>query len=390
MNDRRFAARVAEIEPFRVMAVLEQARAMERAGRDIIHMEVGEPDFPTAGPIVEAGRAALAAGHTQYSPALGLPELRAAISQHYCQVHGVDIDSQRIIVTAGASGALLLAAALLVEPGSGVLLADPGYPCNRHFIRLFGGEPQAVAVDAAQRFQLLPTAAAQQWRPNSRGLLLATPSNPTGAVLNRDDLAGFVALSAAKNAFLLVDEIYQGLTCGIDAPSMLAFTDQAYVINSFSKYFGMTGWRLGWLVAPLEAVGMLEKLAQNLFIAPSTPAQHAALAAFTPQTTEILEAHRMEFQRRRDFLLPALRQAGLVIDREPEGAFYLYAAIDHLALASEDFCLRLLEEEGVAITPGTDFGHHRANNFVRLAYTADISRLEQAAARIARFIARLG
>lgn len=390
MSDRRFAARVAEIEPFRVMAVLEQARALEQAGRDIIHMEVGEPDFPTAAPIVEAGRAALAAGRTQYSPALGLPELRAAISDHYRRTQGLDIDPRRILITAGASGALLLAAALLVEPGSGVLLADPGYPCNRHFIRLFGGEPQAVAVAAAQRFQLLPALAQQQWRPNSRGLLLATPSNPTGTVLNRSDLRGFAELAVQREAFVLVDEIYQGLTYGSDAPSMLAFTDEAYVINSFSKYFGMTGWRLGWLVAPPTAVAPLEKLAQNLFIAPSTPAQHAALAAFSASTIELLEAQRGEFQRRRDLLLPALRQAGLVIEREPEGAFYLYAAIDHLGLDSETFCLRLLEEEGVAITPGTDFGQYRANDFVRVAYTADIDRLAQAAARIARFVARLG
>lgn len=380
--DQRFAARALAIEPFRVMAVLARAKALEAQGRDIVHLEVGEPDFSTARPIVAAGIAALEHGRTFYTQAAGLPELRTAISGWYRQQYGIDVAPERIVITPGASGALLLLAALLLEAGHGFLMADPGYPCNRHFLRLVEGEAQLVPVNAAERYQLNAAKAEQHWRANTRGVMVASPANPTGEILTRDELRDLAALCERKQAHLIVDEIYHGLTYGVDAPSVLEITDRAFVVNSFSKYFGMTGWRIGWLVAPLDAVPELEKLAQNFFISVSAPAQYAALAAFDADTQHICRERRDEFGRRRDYLLAQLRRLGFAIPHTPAGAFYLYAGIDALATDGEAFCLNLLEQHGVAITPGTDFGSHRASAHVRFAYTTEQARLEEAVSRI--------
>ncbi|MDB6061603.1 MAG: aminotransferase [Verrucomicrobiaceae bacterium] len=384
-----FAARVQDIEPFRVMAILARARALEAQGRDIVHLEVGEPDFVTARPIVDAGIAALDSGRTFYTQAAGLPELREAISNWYLQQHGVEVAPQRILITPGASGALLLVAALLMEAGHGLLMADPGYPCNRHFLRLVEGEAHLVAVDANDRYQLTAAKAEQHWRPNTCGVMVASPANPTGEILSREDLRNLAELCARKRSHLVVDEIYHGLTYGgVDAPSILEITDRAFVVNSFSKYFGMTGWRVGWLVAPEEAMPDLEKLAQNFFISVSAPAQYAALAAFSAQTQQICRARRDEFGQRRDFLLSNLRRLGFEIPHTPAGAFYLYADVKNLTPDSEEFCFEMLEQHGVAITPGTDFGHHRAREHVRFAYTTALPRLEEAVRRIEKFLQR--
>lgn len=380
--DHGFAARVHAIEPFRVMAVLARAKALEAQGRDIVHLEVGEPDFVTARPIVEAGMAALDKGRTFYTQAAGLPELREAISSWYRQQYGINVAPQRILITPGASGALLLVAALLLEAGHGFLMADPGYPCNRHFLRLVEGEAHLVPVDAAQRYQLTAAKAEQHWRTNTRGVMVASPANPTGEILTRDELRDLAALCERKRGHFIVDEIYHGLTYGVDAPSVLEITDRAFVVNSFSKYFGMTGWRIGWLVAPEEAVPELEKLAQNFFISVSAPAQYAALAAFSASTQQICRERRDEFGRRRDFLLAHLRRLGFEIPHTPDGAFYLYADVKNLTRDSEAFCFDMLEQHGVAITPGTDFGSHRAREHVRFAYTTEMSRLEEAVSRI--------
>jgi aspartate/methionine/tyrosine aminotransferase len=380
--DQRFAARALEIEPFRVMAVLARAKALEAQGRDIVHLEVGEPDFVTARPIVAAGMAALERGRTFYTEATGLPALREAISGWYLRQYGVSVAPQRIVITPGASGALLLVSALLLEAGHGLLMADPGYPCNRHFLRLVEGEAHQVPVEAADRYQLTATRAEQHWRENTRGVMVASPANPTGEILTRDELRELAALCERKRGHFIVDEIYHGLTYGADAPSVLEITDRAFVVNSFSKYFGMTGWRIGWLVAPEEAVPELEKLAQNFFISVSAPAQYAALAAFDADTQQICRERRDEFGRRRDFLLGHLRRLGFDIPHTPAGAFYLYADINNLAADSEAFCLNLLEQYGVAITPGTDFGTYRARQHVRFAYTTAMPRLEEAVRRI--------
>jgi aspartate/methionine/tyrosine aminotransferase len=379
-----YSARSRAIEPFHVMALLARANQLQAAGIDVIHLEIGEPDFTTAAPIVAAGQAALAAGHTRYTAARGIPALREAIAGFYAQRYRLSIDPERILITPGGSGALLLATSLLVDPGKHWLLADPGYPCNRHFLRLVEGAAQLVPVGPEVRYQLTAELVARHWDQDSVGALVASPANPTGTLLSGEELGGLSRALKERGGHLVVDEIYHGLTYGVDASSVLQVDDDAFVLNSFSKYFGMTGWRLGWLVAPQAAVADLEKLAQNLYISAPSMAQHAALACFEAPTLEILEQRRHEFARRRDFLLPALRELGFKIAVEPEGAFYLYADIGAFGGDAFAFCQHFLETEHVAFTPGLDFGRHLASQHVRFAYTQDLPRLQQAVERIAR------
>ena len=383
-----YSRRSHEIAPFHVMSLLARAQALEQAGHDVIHLEIGEPDFTTAEPVVRAGQAALAAGHTRYTAARGLPALRQAISGFYRSHYGLDIDPERILVTPGGSGALLLASSLLVDPGRHWLLADPGYPCNRHFLRLVEGGAQLVPVGPETAYQLTPSLVQQHWNADSVGALVASPANPTGTVLSADELAALSASLHARGGHLVVDEIYHGLTYGLDAASVLQVDDSAFVLNSFSKYFGMTGWRLGWLVAPPAAVPDLEKLAQNLYISASSIAQHAALACFSDEAMAIFEQRRQAFQQRRDFLLPALRELGFRIEVEPKGAFYLYADVSAFTDDAQAFCAHFLETEHVAFTPGLDFGFHRSNQHVRQAFPQEVPRLQEGVERIARGLKR--
>lgn len=376
------AHRLAHIQPFHVMALLARARELEAQGRDIVHMEIGEPDFDTPQPIIEAARRALSGGATHYSPALGWPELREAIARFYQWRYGVDVPARRVIVTPGGSGALLLALGALVNPGREVLMADPGYPCNRNFVRFVEGVPVGVPVDAATRFQLTPELIDRHWTPRTDVVMLASPSNPTGTLIAADALRDLIARVNARGAAVVVDEIYHGLVYSGAAPTALAYSDEVFVINSFSKYFNMTGWRLGWLIAPERFVPQLDKLAQNLFLAASTPAQHAALAAFDPATIAILERRREEFRQRRDFLIPELRALGFNVPVEPDGAFYIYADSSRLAEDSQALTTRMLEEVGVAFTPGIDFGAHSPQRHVRFAYTTSIERLREGVRRL--------
>ncbi len=380
------AARMAQIAPFHVMELMARAQALEAEGRSIIHLEVGEPDFATADPILEAAQRFLSGGHVHYTAALGLPQLREAISGFYQMRYGLDISPERIVVTAGASGALLLALGVLVNPGDEWLLPDPGYPCNRHFVRLLEGIPVSLPVAAGSNYQPTVEQLTRSWTAMTRGLLVASPANPTGTLIDPDTMATLANAVTVRGGTLLVDEIYHGLTYGVDAASALAISDDIFVINSFSKYFGMTGWRLGWLVAPQRYVREIEKLAQNLYIAPSTVAQHAALAAFGPETTTILESRRGEFCLRRDLLVPGLRSLGFGISTEPQGAFYVYA--DSAALAEDSFELaeQLLTKAGVAATPGLDFGSNAPKSHMRFAYTIDRSQIEEGLARMAKFL----
>ncbi len=380
------ASRAAGIAPFHVMDLLARARRLETQGRDVVHMEIGEPDFPTPAPIVEAGIAALRAGHTHYTAAAGLPTLRAAIADYYRSDYGVRVLPEQVIVTPGASGALQLAMAALLDPDDELLLSDPGYPCNRHVASLLGARAVAVAVGADTDYQPSVLALASRWTKRTRAVLLASPSNPTGSMLTAAQLSALAGFAHERGGRLIVDEIYHGLTYGQRAPTALAADARCYVINSFSKYFGMTGWRLGWLIAPEPEIPILDRLAQNLFLAASTPAQHAALAAFLPETRSLLEQRRAEFERRRDFLLPALRELGFVIARPPAGAFYLYADASAHTSDSLEFCLRVLDQAGVVITPGVDFGSHAAVTHVRLAYTTSMERLEEGVARLRRYL----
>lgn len=377
-----FAQRVRDIEPFRVMRVLARARELEAKGRDIVHLEIGEPDFPTAAPIIAAGQEALARGFTHYTPAAGLPALREAIARWYADVYGVEVAPSRILITPGASGALLLVTALLVERDRSLLMSDPGYPCNRHFLRLVEAFAQLVPVSADQRYQLTGALAEQYWQPSTAGALVASPANPTGEMYSRSALEQLSQVCQRRGGHLIVDEIYHGLTYEDRATSIVEISAAAFAINSFSKYFGMTGWRLGWLVAPEAAIPELEKLAQNLFIAASTPAQYAALAAFTPAARTVFEARREALRQRRDYLLAALRELGFAIPHTPAGAFYLYADASRFTDNSEQFCIDLLEQHGLALTPGNDFGQNRAQTHIRFAYTTGMARLEEAVRRL--------
>jgi aspartate/methionine/tyrosine aminotransferase len=375
-----------DIAPFHVMDVLARARALERAGRSIVHLEIGEPDFATPAPVIEAAARALRAGHTHYTPATGLPELRAAIAGFYRAREGIAIDPGRIVVTPGASGALQLILGTLLNPGDEVLMADPGYPCNRHFVRLCEGVAVGIPVEAATGYQLTAASIERHWTPRTRAVMLASPSNPTGTVVAADELQRIAELVAARGAALIVDEIYQGLIYDGAAATALRQPGTVFVLNSFSKYFCMTGWRVGWLIAPEHFVPAIDRLAQNIFLAASTPAQYAALACFDPMTIGILEERRQEFRARRDFLLPALRGLGFDIPLTPAGAFYLYADCSRHTADSYDFTLDLLDRAGVAITPGRDFGHHAPARHVRFAYTTGMDRLQLGIERLREYL----
>lgn len=408
----QFAQRTNAIQAFQVMELMEQARRLEARGVDVVHMEVGEPDFVSADPIRAAGQAAIADGHTGYTSALGLPDLRQAVADYYREHHAVEVAMQRVVITAGASGALMLLSALLLEAGDELLLADPGYPCNRYIPLFAGAVPRLLPVGPDTAYQLDAALARANWSAETRGMLVATPANPTGSVLSRDDLAQLVDLATAKQGWLLVDEIYQGL---VYPPELEALSPGAkhgavagdrvgtvlqlmtdpdvpvFVLNSFSKYFGMTGWRIGWMVVPEAAVTPLERLAQNFYIAPSTVGQHAALAALGAPAMAVHEQRRRAFCDRRNLLVAGLRELGFGVPLVPEGAFYVYAelpdALQNAGVDSPSFCGRLLEQHGVAATPGTDFGEHRAGAHVRFAYTADVARIEVALERIAAALA---
>jgi aspartate/methionine/tyrosine aminotransferase len=387
MDAVRLAARMASIAPFEVMEIQTLARKLEAEGRDVIHLEIGEPDFATPAPIVEAAKRALDEKPMFYTSALGIAPLREAISRFYRDRYRVEVAPERIVVTAGSSAALLLAFGVLLDPADEVLLADPSYPCNRHFVHALGGLPRLVPVDSLSRYQLTPDLAEEAWTPRTRIVMVASPSNPTGTMVEPGEVVALAELARERGGTLLVDEIYHGLTYGRDARTALEVGDDVFVINSFSKYFQMTGWRLGWLVAPAAYVREVEKLAQNLYISPSTLAQHAALAAFEPATIAILEERRRELQARRDFLVPALEKLGFRVPVVPEGAFYIYAECSRLTDDSFAFARQVLESAGVAFTPGKDFGFNAPERHIRIAYTQPIARLEEAVARLGAFLA---
>ena len=380
------AGRMQYIQPFHVMALLGKARELEAAGRSIIHMEIGEPDFVTPQPVIDAGIRALAEGHTHYTPAVGLAALRERIAGFYWDRYAVSVQPERIVVTPGASAALQLVMAALVNPGDKVLMADPGYPCNRNFVYLVNGEPVGIPVTADTGYQPSLEQVAAHWSQDTAALLVASPSNPTGTLLDAETLQSFHDFTRTRGGALVVDEIYHGLVYGESAPTALAVSEDLFVINSFSKYFGMTGWRLGWLVAPLAMVPEIDKLAQNLFLAAPTLSQHAALRAFDADNLEILESRREAFRERRDYLLPALRELGFDIPVTPAGAFYLYADCSRFTADSYAFSQRLLEEAGVAITPGTDFGTFRPERHVRFAYTTSLENLQEGVRRLRDYL----
>jgi aspartate/methionine/tyrosine aminotransferase len=385
-SSKRVASRAESIRPFYVMDLLARAKQLEAEGRSVIHLEVGEPDFATAKPVIDAGIKALRQLKTHYTPALGLPELRQLIADHYQRKFDLHIDANRIVVTPGASGALQLALSVLADPGDEVLLSDPGYPCNRNIAEVLGVTNNSIPVTAESNYQLTDADVRKHWRDKTKAAMVASPSNPTGTVIEQQQMKALIGSVGEAGGHLIVDEIYQGLVYDIDDYTALSFSDDIFVINSFSKYFGMTGWRLGWMVVPDEYVDAVDRIAQNIFLAPSTIAQHAALVAFETDTDEILQRRVGIFKERRDYLLPVLNEMGFKVPVIPQGAFYIYADCSAITDDSFKWVHDLLETEGVAVTPGIDFGDYEASTHVRFAYTRPVDELERAMCRITRFI----
>lgn len=380
------SSRIDDIQPFHVMELLARAKVLEAEGKDIIHMEIGEPDFPTPQPIVDAAIKAISKGDVHYTPALGLPELREAIAEFYQTRYNLKVSSKRVVVTPGASGALMLALGAVMKEGEEVLLADPGYPCNKNFVRFLSGKVRSISVDASTGYQLSLNHLKENWTDKTKVVMVASPSNPTGTLLSQSELSEMANFIKEKSAYFIVDEIYHGLVYDEEIDTALNIDNNIIVINSFSKYFNMTGWRLGWVIAPENLIDKMDKLAQNIFLAAPTPAQYAALAAFKPETIKILESHKNEFKKRRDFLLPKLKELGFKINIAPQGAFYIYANCEAFTKDSYQFAYDLLENIGVAVTPGKDFGDNKASGFVRFAYTTSIARLEEGVERLRTYL----
>ena len=384
--ENNLASRLLNIAPFHVMELAKMAAELEQQGRHIIHMGIGEPDFTAPQGVIDAAVKAMNDGRLQYTSALGIPALREAIAQHYQNTYGLTIPVGRIIVTAGASAALLLACAALVEPGAEVLMPDPCYPCNRHFVAAFEGKATLINCGPEERFQLTDELVRKYWTAESKGVLLASPSNPTGTSIESSELSKIIATVKNKQGFTIVDEIYQGLSYDTAPFSALSLDDDVVVINSFSKYFNMTGWRLGWLVVPERIVPQFEKLAQNLFICPSSVAQYAALACFSDEAMKIYEQRKAEFKRRRDFIVPALRELGFDVPVTPDGAFYVYADCSRWSDDADKFSRDLLTQAGVVIVPGLDFGPFTARQYVRISYATSMENLKEAVNRIGKFL----
>ena len=378
--------RMKEIHPFYVMSLLSRAGELEREGRDIIHLEIGEPDFDSPPVVIEAGMRSLNSGAIKYTAAAGLPELRSAIADYYKNHYKLNISAERIFITPGASGGLLLALGVLLNAGDQVLMADPSYPCYRNMVRLFEAEPKLISSGPEEDYQLNVDMIQRHWEPDSRIVLLASPSNPTGTIISSENLQKIAALVNSLGGCIISDEIYHGLEYESQAQSILAFSDQALVVNSFSKYFGMTGWRVGWLVVPDDLIDAVDKLAQNIFISAPSHSQYAALASFDSDNLIELDRRRLEFKGRRDYLCSELTRLGFNIGVKPGGAFYIYADCSGFGMCSSRFTELLLEQNGVALAPGKDFGINAPSTHLRFAYTISSERIAEAVGRLGDFI----
>ncbi|CAB3708770.1 pyridoxal phosphate-dependent aminotransferase [Achromobacter ruhlandii] len=384
----RLAARTDDFLTFQVVELFKQAQALQAAGKDIISLGIGEPDFTAPPQVVEALQRAAQAGQSGYSAPAGLMPLREAIARFYHEQFGAAIDPRRVIVTAGASGALTLACAALVNPGAEVLMPDPSYPANSNFVLAAGGRPRLIPSSADKRFQLSAQDVARHWTEATQGVLVASPSNPTGTSIDHGELSRLLAEVRARQGFAIVDEIYLGLSYEGQPRSALTLDDDIIVINSFSKYFHMTGWRLGWMIVPEAMVAPVEKIAGSLAICAPTLAQHAALACFTPDALRTFEHRREAFRQRRDYLLPEFERLGLKVPVKPDGAFYIYADISDFDTDSASFSQRLLLEAGIAAVPGLDFGPAHGHHTMRFSYATGLDRLEEAVARLGKLLGR--
>ena len=393
----QISERAQAIEPFYVMEVAKAAaelgKTIAHTDRPMVFLNIGEPDF-TAPPLVqEAAARAVRDGLTQYTPALGLMPLREHISDWYATRWGATVPASHIVVTAGASAALHLACMALINAGDEILMPDPSYPCNRHFVSAAGGKAVLLPTTATERFQLTADKVEAAWDERTRGVLLASPSNPTGTSIHPDELRRIHQVVQSHGGITLVDEIYLALSFDAQfGQTALTIDDSIISINSFSKYFNMTGWRLGWMVVPEKLVPIIERLAQNLFICPSTIAQHAAMACFESESIAIYEQRRNEFKARRDFFIPALNALGLTVPVMPDGAFYAWAdctaACTKLGVnGSWDFAFEVMNRAHVAVTPGRDFGVAQTANFIRFSTASSMAQLQTAVERLRALLA---
>lgn len=378
----RLATRSQEFLTFHAVEVFKEAQALQAMGRDIVSLGIGEPDFTAPPQVVDALERAARAGLSGYSAPAGLSSLREAIAQFYATQFGASVDPSRVIVTSGASGALSLACAAMVDSGAEILMPDPSYPANSNFILAAGGRPRLIPSTAEKRFQLSAQDVQDHWSPATRGILVASPSNPTGTSVSREEMSALLSAVRERQGFAIVDEIYLGLSYEGQARSALTLDDDIIVINSFSKYFHMTGWRLGWMIVPQRVASAIEKIAASLAICAPTLAQHAALACFEPDTLSIYETRREAFKQRRDYLLPEFERLGLNVPVKPDGAFYIYSDISNHGVDSSTLAKRLLHEGGVAAVPGLDFGPAHGQHTLRFSYATGMDRLEEAVRRI--------
>ena len=378
----KIAKAASSIQPFHVMRLLQKARMLEQNGRSLVHMEIGEPDFPLAEPVAAALRNAVATGDLGYTPACGLPTLRQAIAESY----GAPVSADNIVITPGSSGAIQLALACVLDPGDEVLLPDPGYPCNRHIVSVLGGRPVALNVNADTAFQPTAQQIRQHWTDKTCAVMLASPANPTGSVLDQQQLSRIIDVVEELGGHLIMDEIYSGLTRKRRPLSAAGRGDHVFTVDSFSKYHGLTGLRVGWLAAPLRYLPVAEKLAQNLFLSASSLGQAGALAALSDEAVAIFEQRRQEIGQRMDYLLQALPALGFIVPMQPQGAFYVYADCSALADDSFAFCDDLLAQAGVVITPGRDFGNNHPERHVRFSCTSDLQQLQQGIQRLETFL----
>jgi aspartate/methionine/tyrosine aminotransferase len=378
--------RAKKIKPFYVMELLEKAKELESRGEDIIHMEIGEPDFATPGPVKDAAIEAIKSDHAFYTHSLGLPELREKVAEYYLNNDGIEIPPEKIIMTDGTSGAFFLLFAALLDRGKSLGIPDPGYPCYKNFGHLVDAENIPINVSEKTNFEITVDQLSDLTR-NPDILIISNPSNPTGAVYKHENIGELFRHLKSKGSLLIVDEIYSGLSYGRKIKSALSIAENIIVVNGFSKTYAMTGWRLGWMVVPSDLVRPIQKIAQNVFISPPTISQHAALKVFG--AVDELESMRKTYQKRRDFLLPELRRLGFKIPVKPEGAFYIYTGIEKWGIDSMEFVERALVEAKVALTPGHDFGSNRAGSHVRFSYANHLDRLKEGCKRLEKWLNEL-
>lgn len=383
MAKGKVSQRLQGVSAFHVMSLMAEAKQLDALGHQVIHMEMGEPDFSTPQPIIEAGIESLRSGITHYTPTLGLPVLREAIANFYQKEYRVTVDPEQIVITPGSATALQLVLNLMVSDGDAVVIPDPAYPSTHNLVRLLGGTVLQVAVNEDSSWQLTVELLEEHWNDAINAVLLASPSNPTGTILEDVQLQKIADFCETKGVFLLVDEIYHGLVYGQAPKTAVGLNDNTFVINSFSKFYGMTGWRVGWIVSPKAYLEDLNKLAQHTFLAAPTPGQYGALAAFDSDTQKILIARRDEFKARRDYLYEALADLGFKMRVKPQGAFYIYADCSEFCEDSYKFACNILRDKHVAFTPGVDFGVAGAKQHVRFAYTTNLENLKNGVQRLA-------